>query len=144
MTAGQVLGWLLIIIGGLLTLTIIGAIFGIPMIIVGIPLASTSRSRTNVTQQVNVMNYPALQQQPVYYQPVVPEQKQYALGDVVNGNRLEWDGTQHRWAPLTSATCAACKTGAVLNVAPSALGELCADHVRRRAYLLEIKRGDTS
>ncbi|MGB7982538.1 MAG: DUF5362 family protein [Candidatus Nanopelagicales bacterium] len=144
MTAGQVFGWLLIIVGGLLTLTIVGAIFGIPMIIVGIPLASGSNNRTNVTHQVNVLNYPALQQQPFYYQPGVAEQKQYALGDVVNGHRLEWDGAQHRWAPLTSATCAACKTGAVLNVAPSALGELCADHMRRRAYLLEIERGDPS
>ncbi len=88
MTGNQVVGWLLILFGFILTLSLIFAIVGIPMMIVGAGMIGGGSA--NVVQQVNVINQPAPEYTP--------------LGSVRNGHcyRLASDGRAY-WYPMTDS-----------------------------------------
>ena len=87
MDARQLVGWLLLAFGLLFTLTIFGAILGIPMIIAGGSMLGGGSG--NTTQQVTVFN-------------TAPPTPQHRIGDVANGHqlRLASDGQGH-WYPMT-------------------------------------------
>ena len=88
MTGNQVVGWLLILFGFILTLTLFFAILGIPMMIVGAGMIGGGSN--NVVQQVNVVNQPPPESTP--------------LGSVRNGHqyRLASDGRAY-WYLMTDA-----------------------------------------